>query len=78
MTDVDVAAGAAEDTTIGAVFSEEDYENYEASIAVIIKKVWICLQATIMTQFMIRGIIYYTRVLNAWTKVQWLLLFQGF
>ena len=31
-----------------------------------------------MTQFMIRGLIYWTRALKKWTKVQWLLLFQGF
>ena len=30
-----------------------------------------------MTQFMVRGLIYYTRLIKAWTKVQWLFVFQG-
>ena len=60
------------------VFTEEDYANYSTSIASIVKKCWISLQVIIMMQFMIRGLIYYTRLIKHWTKVQWLLLFQGF
>ena len=62
---------------IGDQFSEEDYAKYQHSMGSIIKKIWICIQALMMTWYMVHGLVYYTRILKAWTKVQWLLLFQG-
>lgn len=65
------------DSGIRMRFTEEDYEEYTYSWPNIIKKIWITVQAIVMIQFMVRGLIYYSRLLQAWTKVQWLLLFQG-
>ena len=40
-------------------FSQADYEEYTHSFSYIIKKVWIVIQALIMTQYMVRGLMYY-------------------
>ena len=68
----------AEDDYLSLVVDTQDkYEEYTSSPGYIIKKVWICLQAVIMTQFMIRGLIYYQRTIKGCTKVKWLIGFQG-
>ena len=64
-------------TDVDDTFDEEDYANYERGVGAIIKKIWITLQVIIMTQFMIRGLIYYCRSLKKFSKVHCLLIFQG-
>ena len=59
------------------LFTEEEYQEYKTSIGSIIKKIWITFQALMMTQFMIRGLIYYSRTIKGWSKVKSLLVFQG-
>ena len=57
--------------------TEDEYAEYEASFGKIIKRVWIVIQVIIMFQFMIRGIVYYSRTIDGWGKVKMLLVFQG-
>lgn len=66
---------AGDDFLSLAVDTQAKYEEYTSSPGYIIKKVWICLQAIIMTQFMIRGLIYYQRTIKGCSKVKWLIGF---
>lgn len=43
------------------VFTHEDYDDYSHEVSFYIKKVWICIQATMMTYFMIKGLVFYNK-----------------
>ena len=56
--------------------TEDDYDEYQSSVGFYIKKVWISVQVLIMTQFMIRGMIYYCKALPYYfDKTRLLLIF---
>ena len=59
------------------VFTEEDYKAYQVSVGRVVKLIWIIFQVVMMTQFMIRGLVFYAKVTSGITKVKLLLIFQG-
>ena len=60
------------DEDVNALSQEEEHN---MDIGGICGKAWLTLQAVIMTQFMIRGLIYYSRNQKGITKVKLLLCF---
>ena len=57
-------------------YTEEDYAEYQSGAGFYLKKAWIFFQAALMTQFMIRGLIYYYRAKHGrFPKVRILLCF---
>jgi hypothetical protein len=58
--------------------TEDEYYEYQHKVGFYIKKVWISFQVLMMTQFMIRGMIYYCKALPyCFDKTRMLLIFQA-
>ena len=57
---------------------EEDFDesSYDNSIANRAKQGWICFQALLMTIYMIIGVRNYNRLIEGWSKVKSLFVFQ--
>ena len=59
--------------------TEENFDEaaYQSSIGNRAKQGWICLQAVMMTIYMIIGIKNYNRLVDGWSKIKSLFVFQA-
>ena len=58
------------------LIDEAELYKEKSKVGDIIKHCWICIQVTMMTYFMIRGVINYNKKVAGWYKIKSLFVFQ--